>query len=178
MTGWREGCAILPDEQTVLEATVDDSGHQLPGSGPQQAHEHAALAQTPASRRKAWHGKGMRSRRQELLARRRIVIDGPSASVCQWGVALLNGAEHRGVLQRLLHISVPVWPDARIESHAFVNALDEAHVDVGILIVARAATSGAASGYACAPYKVPPHEALTEGWNVSNVRRIAVNGAA
>ena len=70
MTGWRLGWAILPDESTVLEA-VGRSGHQLL---PVRPHAHATCGA-----RLLHAGKlgGMRgARRQELLARRRIVIDG------------------------------------------------------------------------------------------------------
>ena len=69
MTGWRLGWAILPDDPTVLEA-VDDlaTNYYLCAHTPTQ---HAALACfTPESLAVC------EERRQELLARRRIVVSG------------------------------------------------------------------------------------------------------
>ena len=111
MTGWRLGWAILPDEPTVLEA-VDDlaTNYYLCAHTPTQ---HAALACfTPESLAEC------EARRQELLARRRIVIDGLKR------IGLPVEVEPNGAFYAYFDIS-----RTGLDAWTFCErALDEAHV--------------------------------------------------
>jgi len=142
MTGWRLGWAILPDEPTVLEA-VDDlaTNYYLCAHTPTQ---HAALACfTPESLAEC------EARRQELLARRRIVIDGLKR------IGLPVEVEPNGAFYAYFDIS-----RTGLDAWTFCErALDEAHV---------ALTPGRDFGAATADTHVrlsyaASREALTEG---------------
>ena len=142
MTGWRLGWAILPDEPTVLEA-VDDlaTNYYLCAHTPTQ---HAALACfTPESLAEC------EARRQELLARRRIVIDGLKR------IGLPGEVEPNGAVYAYFDIS-----RTGLDAWTFCErALDEAHV---------ALTPGRDFGAATADTHVrlsyaASREALTEG---------------
>ena len=142
MTGWRLGWAILPDDPTVLEA-VDDlaTNYYLCAHTPTQ---HAALACfTPESLAEC------EARRQELLARRRIVIDGLKR------IGLPVEVEPNGAFYAYFDIS-----RTGLDAWTFCErALDEAHV---------ALTPGRDFGAATADTHVrlsyaASREALTEG---------------
>ena len=142
MTGWRLGWAILPDEPTVLEA-VDDlaTNYYLCAHTPTQ---HAALACfTPESLAEC------EARCQELLARRRIVIDGLKR------IGLPVEVEPNGAFYAYFDIS-----RTGLDAWTFCErALDEAHV---------ALTPGRDFGAATADTHVrlsyaASREALTEG---------------
>ena len=111
MTGWRLGWAILPDDSTVLEA-VDDlaTNYYLCAHTPTQ---HAALACfTPESLAEC------EARRQELLSRRRIVIDGLKR------IGLPVEVEPNGAFYAYFNIS-----RTGLDAWTFCErALDEAHV--------------------------------------------------
>ncbi|MBW3081432.1 aminotransferase class I/II-fold pyridoxal phosphate-dependent enzyme [Bifidobacterium saguinibicoloris] len=111
MTGWRLGWAIVPDDPAVL-AAVDDlaTNYYLCAHTPTQ---HAALACfTPESLAVC------ERRRQELLARRRIVIDGLAR------IGLPVEVEPNGAFYAYFDIS-----STGLDAWTFCErALDEAHV--------------------------------------------------
>ena len=111
MTGWRLGWAVLPDDPAVLEA-VDDlaTNYYLCAHTPTQ---HAALACfTPESLAEC------EARRQELLARRRIVLDGLKR------IGLPVEVEPNGAFYAYFNIS-----STGLDAWTFCErALDEAHV--------------------------------------------------
>ena len=142
MTGWRLGWAILPDDPTVLEA-VDDlaTNYYLCAHTPTQ---HAALACfTEESLAEC------EARRRELLARRRIVIDGLKR------IGLPVEVEPNGAFYAYFNIE-----RTGLDAWTFCErALDEAHV---------ALTPGRDFGAATADTHVrlsyaASREALTEG---------------
>ena len=142
MTGWRLGWAVMPDDDDVLEA-VDDlaTNYYLCAHTPTQ---HAALACfTPESLAEC------EARRQELLARRRIVIDGLKR------IGLPVEVEPNGAFYAYFDIS-----RTGLDAWTFCErALDEAHV---------ALTPGRDFGAATADTHVrlsyaASREALTEG---------------
>ncbi|WP_181281207.1 pyridoxal phosphate-dependent aminotransferase [Bifidobacterium callitrichos] len=111
MTGWRLGWAIVPDDPAVLTA-VDDlaTNYYLCAHTPTQ---HAALACfTPDSLAEC------ERRRQELLARRRIVVDGLKR------IGLPVEVEPNGAFYAYFNIS-----STGLDAWTFCErALDEAHV--------------------------------------------------
>ena len=142
MTGWRLGWAVIPDDDAILKA-VDDlaTNYYLCAHTPTQ---HAALACfTEASLDEC------ERRRQELLARRRIVIDGLKR------IGLPVEVEPNGAFYAYFNIT-----STGLDAWTFCErALDEAHV---------ALTPGRDFGAATADTHVrlsyaASREALTEG---------------
>ncbi|WP_051923073.1 aminotransferase class I/II-fold pyridoxal phosphate-dependent enzyme [Bifidobacterium stellenboschense] len=111
MTGWRLGWAVIPDDDAILKA-VDDlaTNYYLCAHTPTQ---HAALACfTDSSLAEC------ERRRQELLARRRIVIDGLKR------IGLPVEVEPNGAFYAYFNIT-----STGLDAWTFCErALDEAHV--------------------------------------------------